>query len=709
MLQVVQDLENGDTTLLDTPVPVPGPRAVLIRTQASLISAGTERMLLEFGRGSLVEKARQQPDKVRQVIAKARTDGILPTVDAVRAKLAMPIPLGYCSAGIVEAVGAEIEDLEVGDRVACNGPHAEFAVLGRNLVAKIPSQDVSFEHAAFTPLASIALQSIRLGKPALGEVWVVSGLGLVGLLTVQLLRASGCRVIGLDFDEGRLKLGRDFGAETVDLSKSERSIEVVKTLNEGFGVDGVVIAASTPSSEPIHQAAEMCRQRGRIIMVGVTGMELIRADFYEKELSFQVSCSYGPGRYDPSYEQRGQDYPRGFVRWTEGRNFQAVLQQMENGGLDIEALISERHRIHDATRAYESLANRSALGIVLNYASPESEEAPKAERSIAPPGGAKASSASMRLGVIGTGNFVTRFLLPAFASAGVAPEMLASRGGLSSALAARKSGARVVTTETSQVFGDSGVNTVLVGTPHDSHAPLVVEALNAGKHVFVEKPLAITPEGLESVREALAAHAVAPVLTVGLNRRFSPYVQRLAQKLSGRSEPLCATYCVNAGAIPDSHWIQDRKRGGGRVVGEVCHFVDVLRFLVGAPIVSAVAVGTGNPGQRHPLDRAIMTLGFEDGSIATIQYFSNGHASFPKERLEVFSDGRVFVVDNFRRLQVFDGSMLQRPHLPKQDKGHEGLVRAFVEGVRTGQPPIPMDELFEVAEVTLDLAAQLEA
>jgi predicted dehydrogenase/threonine dehydrogenase-like Zn-dependent dehydrogenase len=709
MQQVLQNLKNGSTVVAAVPCPRAGHGQLLIRSTRTLVSAGTERMLLEFGRASWIEKARQQPDKVRQVLEKVRTDGLLPTIEAVRNKLDQPLAMGYCNAGVVLDAGRGVTGYAVGDRVVSNGKHAEVVSVPMNRCAKIPDA-VSDEEAAFTVLGAVALQGIRLAQPSLGEAVVVTGLGLIGLMAVQLLRAHGCRVLGLDFDSGKLALARRLGAETVDLSAGQDPRAAAATFSRGRGVDAVIVTASTTSSEPIHQAALMCRRRGRIVLVGVTGLELSRADFYEKELTFQVSCSYGPGRYDPNYEEKGRDYPVGFVRWTAQRNFEAVLDMMADGRLDVKPLVSHRFPLERAEEAYALVGGAApSLGILLQY--PTADEKPDAvlrERTVSLSTNSVAASGAT-VAFIGAGNYATAVLIPAFRNAGVRLKSIASSGGVSGVHAGRKFGFEQTTTDVEQVLGDPEVGAVVIATRHDSHADLVCRALAAGKHVFVEKPLTIDAEGLARI-EAVYADATAtgraPLIMVGFNRRFAPHVRRIKALLDDVPAPKAFVMTVNAGAIPPEHWTQDAAVGGGRIVGEGCHFIDLLRFLAGSPIsgFQASHIGTA-PGTVNADDNATLTLSFVNGSIGTVHYLANGSKAFPKERLEVFCGGRVLQLDNFRKLTGYGWPGFTSMRLWRQDKGQAACAAAFVEAVRNGaHSPIAAEDLFEVGRVSIELA-----
>lgn len=708
MRQIVQHMGSGLTEVLEAPMPTVQAGALLIQTTCSLISAGTERMLVGFGKAGWIDKARQQPDKVKMVLEKIQTDGLMTTVEAVRSKLAQPLPLGYCNVGVVAQVGAGVEGFKVGDRVVSNGPHADVVRVPRNLCARIPD-GVDDESASFVVLASIGLQGIRLAQPTLGEAFVVTGVGLIGLLTVQLLRAHGCRVLAIDFDDSKLALARQYGAETCNPGQGEDPVAAGMAFSRGQGVDGVIITASTQSNEPVAQAARMSRKRGRIVLVGVTGLELSRADFYEKELTLQVSCSYGPGRYDPSYEERGHDYPLGFVRWTEQRNFEAVLDMLASGQLDVKPLITHRIAFEEAQRAYQTLTDdKSALGIVLRYESPMAD---RSARTVALGVPVRYEAHRPVLGFVGAGNYASRLLIPAFKSAGAQLHTIVTSGGINGVVQGVRGGFAAASTDYTDLLANDVVNTIVIVTRHDSHAGLVAQALQAGKSVFVEKPLAIDHAQLTEVRGAYdMAHQAGPgpQLMVGFNRRFAPHVQKMKTLLTSVTEPKSFIMTINAGAIPASHWTQDALIGGGRIIGEACHFIDLMRFLAGSPIVSLQARRMGNaPGMEVTEDKASITLGFADGSFGTIMYLANGAASFPKERIEVFSSGRVLQLDNFRKLKGYGWPGFGKLNLWKQDKGQKACAEAFLRAVETGVPAIPPEEIFEVARVTIEAAEQL--
>lgn len=710
MKQILQSLKTGITEIAEVPVPRVGGGHLLISTSHSLVSAGTERMLVEFGKSGWIDKARMQPDKVRMVLDKIKTDGLLPTVDAIVNKLDQPLPLGYCNVGHVAEVGKGVFGFALGDRVISNGKHAEVVSVPVNLCAKVPD-NVSDEEASFTVICAIALQGIRLTQPTLGETVAVMGLGLIGLITIQLLRANGCRVLGLDFDKDKLIRAREFGAEVVDLATGQDPVEAARNYSRGRGVDAVIVTASTKSSEPMHQAAQMCRKRGRIVLVGVTGLELSRDDYFKKELTFQVSASYGPGRYDPNYEEKGQDYPVGFVRWTEQRNFEAVLDMMADGRLDVKPLISHRFKIEDAAKAYELIGSKApSLGILLDYAG---LEVGSASRSVTlraagsrQSNNPKTSRSKVSLSFIGSGNYAMAMLIPAFSRTDAHNRIVASSAGVSGLHAARKFNFDETSTDIDRIFSDVDSNAVVITTRHDSHSSLVLKALESSKHVFVEKPLCLTLGQLEKIQmaydNAVEKSSVPPILMVGFNRRFAPQIMKIKSLIGGVSGPKSFVMTVNAGAIPVDHWTQDPQVGGGRIIGEVCHFIDLLRFLAGSPIKGwrkvVMNACTG--------DTLSINLEFANGSIGTIHYFSNGTKSFQKERLEVFAAGGVLQLNNYRKLIGFGWPGFKRMNLWRQDKGQNASAQAFVDAISGGgSSPIPINEIFEVSRVAIELAS----
>ena len=697
--QLLQNLGTGETQLADVPAPRVRPGHVLIATRASLVSLGTERILVEFGRAGWLEKARQQPEKVAQVLRKVRTDGLFPTLEAVRSKLDQPLALGYCNAGVVLEVGDGVSGFAPGDRVVSNGPHAEVVCVPKNLCVRLP-ECVDFETGAFAVPGAIALQGLRLLAPTLGERIVVTGLGLIGQLAVQLLRANGCDVLGIDPDPAKCALARRFGASTVELSTGEDPLSAAANFTAGRGVDGVLITASTPSNEPVHQAAAMCCQRGRIVLVGVTGLKLNRADFYAKELSFQVSCSYGPGRYDRDYEERGKDYPFGLVRWTEQRNFEAVLWMLARGNVDVQPLVTHRYGIGEAEQAYGLISGDDApeaIGVLLEYAGDVSDHR-EGTRSKVVHLSARRQHGKACVAVLGAGNYASRVLLPALSGMDVRLKTLVSGQGVTGTHFGKKFGFEQTTTDAETVFADDEVEAVIVATRHDSHARYAVAALRAGRHVFVEKPLGIKPEEVEEIRNLFLHRDSDSLLMVGFNRRFSSHAEKMAELLGQKGGPKAMTYTINAGAVPAEHWTQDPEIGGGRIAGEACHFLDFCRFLAGSPIEEVTSQYLGGPAGELR-DTAVLQARFADGSIASIQYYANGHTKLPKERVEIFCEGAVLRLDDFRELRGHGFRGFRKRKTRKTEKGHRACMEAFFRALREGgQPPVPLDEIMDVSE-----------
>ncbi len=705
MKQILQSLKTGETKVSNVPIPTLSSGHLLIESISTLVSTGTERMLVEFGKAGWLEKARQQPDKVKLVLDKIKTDGLQPTLDAILNKLDQPLPLGYCNVGRIIQVGSGVVGFKYGDRVASNGKHAEVVSSPQNLCALVPD-GVSDDEATFTVLAAIALQGIRLSNPTLGETFVVTGLGLLGLITVQLLRAHGCRVIGIDFDKTKLELAKKFGAEIVDLSAGQDPVELSVAYSRGRGVDAVIITATTKSSDPVHQAALMCRKRGRIILVGVTGLNLSRDDFYKKELTFQVSASYGPGRYDSNYEEKGHDYPFGFVRWTEQRNFEAVLDMMSDGRLDVKPLISHRFSIENAGNAYSLIGGSDPfLGILITY--PGLTHAKDADTVILTPTHKSRNNMQItnpKLSFIGAGNYAGAILIPAFKKAGAELRYIVSNGGVSGLHVGQKFGFDATTTDSSKSITDIDTDAIVITTQHNSHAHYTLKALEAGKHIFCEKPLCLTLEELSKIENAYSDCSYdsrQPILMVGFNRRFAPQILKIKELLQGTSGPKSFVMTVNAGAIPMGHWTQDPDVGGGRLIGEICHFIDLLRCLADSPIVSWSRTTMDSVAR----DTVSILLKFSDGSVGSINYFANGPKSYPKERLEIFSQGRVLLLENFRKLSGYGWPNFKKLNLWRQDKGQYNCAYQYLEAIKNGAPsPIPIDEIFEVTRVSIELA-----
>ena len=696
MKQLLQNVKNGKTTVEDVPVPTPREGMALVKISATLVSAGTERMVVEFAEKTLVGKARSRPDLVKQTLDKAKREGVMPTVQAVFNRLDQPMALGYSSAGVIVALGRNMHGFKVGQRVACAGAnyasHAEYNIIPKNLITPLP-KNVDFESAAFTTLGAIALQGFRLAEPQLGDNVAVIGLGLLGLLTVQLAAAAGCKVLGIDLDPKRIKLASSFGIEAVSRPRAE-SAAVAFTANRGF--DSIIICADTSSNDPIELAGVIARDRAKVVATGAVGLKMPRKIYFEKELSFINSRSYGPGRYDPSYEENGVDYPIGYVRWTEGRNLQSIVDLMGSGKLDVTPLISHRLPIEEGVKAYELITGKIKepfLGVLLKYGD-EKEEGKRVTFNVQ----RSTLNGNVKLGVLGAGMYANATLLPVlknnkdFELVGIA-----SSGGLHAQHSGKKFGFQYATSSEDEIINDPKINTVAILTRHDSHAELVIKALKAGKNVFVEKPLAVDSKQLAAVIKALSTQH--SLLTVGFNRRFSPLAQSLKSSIANRTEPLHAHYRVNAGYIPLNHWTQDEKLGGGRIIGEGCHFIDLITYLVGAAPVSVSAHALPGGG-KYREDNVSMTFTFPDGSIGVVDYLANGDKSFPKERLEVFCEGTIAVLDDYVSLTTIkDGK--KKVESMAQDKGWKAEMAAFAAAIkRGGDAPIPYEQLIGVTKST---------
>lgn len=702
MKQVLQSRKSGKVGVGEVPAPLVQQGRVLVRTVASLISAGTERAAVESARKSLVQEARERPDLVKAVINKARNEGLINTFNAVRGKVASSQALGYSASGIVMAVGNDVTEFAPGDRVACAGAgfasHAEVVSVPKNLCVRLP-EHVDFDAGAFGTLGAIALQGVRLAEPTLGESVVVIGLGLVGQLTIQLLNANGCRVFGVDLDPARVDLARRLGADAVALSNEETK-NAVKSWTSGRGADAVLITAATDSNQPIELAGEISRMKGRVVVVGMTGLAVPRHSYFARELSLQISMSYGPGRYDPDYEERGKDYPFGYVRWTENRNMAAFLDLVDRGRVDVEPLISHRFAIDDAERAYQLISgdlNEPYLGVLLRY-DPERE----LTRGVAlaepsKPGGRREKS--VRLGVIGAGGYVTAMLLPQFKNAGAEFDSVATASGVSALDAGKKFGFTRAVSE-SDILDNNDVNLVVIGTRHDLHAELATKALKRDKNVFVEKPLALNDDELDKVLDA-AEHSSGQLM-VGFNRRFSPLARKAGELFSERRAPLSILYRVNAGRVPSAHWIQDPIQGGGRIVGEACHFIDLMQFWIGAPPVSVFAEAIGaNRDEVMNHDSVFITLRFADGSNGCVAFLAEGDKALAKERVEIFGEGKTFVLEDFRDATIYRNGREEKTTLRAQDKGQGEEVKAVCAMVLEGLPaPITLAELSSATRAT---------
>ena len=694
MKQIIQSLRTGKTILDEIPAPSIRKGCVLIETSYSLVSLGTEKMLVEFGKSNLFSKARQQPEKVKQVLDKIKTEGIFPTLEAVFNKLEHPLPLGYCNVGRVIAVGDEVCEFKIGDRVASNGQHAEIVCVPKNLAALIPN-NVSDEEACFTVIGSIGLQGIRLLNPTFGETIVVFGLGLIGLITAQLLKANGCNVIGVDIDETKLALCEKWGIITFNPNDGD----VVKMVNEhtnNIGADGVIITASSKTDEIISQSARMSRKRGRIILVGVVGLNISRSEFYEKELTFQVSCSYGPGRYDEEYEQRGIDYPIAFTRWTEKRNFTAILNAMSSKSLMVKDLITEEVELEDYLGIYNSIGKNRSIASLLKYKKNVDNKS-KYSNTVSLQNRNFSKSKGV-IGIIGAGNFTKMTMLPSLKGSGALYKYIASAGGVNGTALAKKYNFTHSTTDYKEILNDIDVDLVFITTRHNQHAYQVVEALKKGKHVFVEKPLALNSEELNLIIDAYKSAPNMPTLTVGFNRRFSPHSIEIKKALVN-SGPLNIIATMNAGYIPPNVWIHDLKVGGGRIIGEACHYIDFASYLTGSKVIS-VCMNSLGCDNDEATDNASILLKYEDGSNVVLNYFSNGSKSYSKERIEIYNQDRIIVLDNFIKTEAF-GFKNFRGLRTKLDKGHRNQFHELLKRVKfEGEPLIEFESIINTTKAS---------
>jgi predicted dehydrogenase/threonine dehydrogenase-like Zn-dependent dehydrogenase len=718
MKQLLQNLRTGEGTVHDVPVPVVQPGRVLVRTAASLISAGTERALAELGQKGLLGKARERPELIGKVWEKVKTDGLAQALEGVRDKLDQSHAVGYSAAGIVIEVAPDVTDFRPGERVACAGTdyasHAEVISVPRNLCVRLPDA-LSFAEGAFGTVGAIALQGVRLAEPTLGESVVVIGLGLVGQLTVQLLKANGCRVFGIDVDEARIQLARAAGADGGSVPDDARA--PVMAWSCGRGADACIIAAATPSNDPIELAGEISRLKGRVVAVGLVGMNVPRNVYYQRELTLKVSLSYGPGRHDPDYEERGHDYPVAYVRWTEGRNIEAFLDLLAAGRVDVKPLITHRFSIDEAPRAYQLISGglkENYLAVVLNYDTEREVNRRIDNQAVARK--ATKDAAAMRaagrvgVGLIGAGGYAQKMLLPNFKTAGVEFCSIASASGVSARDVGTKYGFARFLSDAQSVIEDEEANLIVIATRHGSHAELARRALERGKHVFVEKPLALNDAELDGVLEA-AANSAGQLL-VGFNRRFSPLAVRAKEVFAGRQSPLSIVYRVNAGRIPRDHWTQDPREGGGRIVGEVCHFIDLMQFLTGAEptrvFAEVVDVGKGDASDTIREDSVFITLQFADGSNGVIAYLAEGDKSLPKEHIEIFGGGKTFVIEDFRSARAYRDGREKKETLRQQDKGQPEETRVACAVVAEGRPaPITLRELETTTRATFRIMDSL--
>lgn len=690
MKQIIQDLKTGATILEEVPVPQVKPGYILIKTTHTLVSLGTERMLVEFGKANLIDKARQQPDKVKQVLDKIKTDGLQPTLEAVFNKLGQPLPLGYCNVGKVIAVGKGVTEFMIGDRVASNGHHAEYVCVPKNLVARIPD-NVSDEEAVFTVIGSIGLQGIRLLNPQLGETIVVIGLGLIGLVTAQLLKANGCKVIGIDYDRQKVNLASGLGIQAISPEEGTDPVKFVLEQTEHIGADGILITASSKSNDVIHEACEMSRKRGRIILVGVIGLNMRRDDFYKKELSFQVSCSYGPGRYDENYENKGQDYPLPYVRWTEKRNFETILQTISSGTLNVRPLITEEVDLNQYLEIYGDMRKKGAIASILRF-----PEISKTETTISV-GSHDFRTGKGVIGIIGAGNFTSSTIIPALNKVNANIKYIASAQGLSAKILAKKANAEYATSDYNVILEDPEVDLVIISTRHNLHAPMVIETLKMGKSVFVEKPLCLNTIEMDTIIEAYKENPEQVTLTVGFNRRFSPFAEKMKELAGNGPKNIIAT--MNAGFIPADSWVHDVDTGGGRIIGEACHFIDLCSFLADSD-VTAVCMNAMGVNPLENTDNASILLRYANGTNAVINYFANGSKSYAKERIEVFSQEHVLILDNWRKLEGF-GIKGFSSLKGNMDKGHKRQFELLNERIKNGgNPLIPFDSIINTTRTS---------
>ncbi|HEY8205295.1 MAG TPA: bi-domain-containing oxidoreductase [Pyrinomonadaceae bacterium] len=705
MKQILQNVKTGEVTVTEVPTPVAQPGFVLVRTAASLISAGTERLTVEAGQKSLMSRAIDQPALVKKVIDKARNEGVVAAVDAVRSKLGSLSALGYSAAGTVVEIGEDVTSFRVGDRVACAGvgyaSHAESLSVPKNLCVRLPD-NVSFDAGAFGTVGAIAMQGVRLAEPTLGESVVVIGLGLIGQLTVQLLKANGCRVFGIDLDQKKIDLAKQLGADDGSATSEDAKARVLEW-TRGPGADAVLITAATSSNEPVELAGEISRAKGRVVVVGAVGLNIPRKPYYDRELTFRISMSYGPGRYDREYEERGHDYPIGYVRWTEARNIEAFLDMVSTGRVVIEPLVSHRFNIDDGERAYELItSDQPYVAVLLQYDSTR-----PLESRIALPSKTRAADTAktVRLGVIGAGDYAKSMLLPNFKGAGAEFQAIATASGVTARAVGEQYGFHFCASGGDEVINDPDVNLIVIATRPASHGDLARRALEAGKHVFVEKPLALNGEELEAVLEAAASGGE---LMVGFNRRFSPLARAAFEFFKNRQTPLSISYRVNAGRISPGHWVQD-PREGGRIIGEVCHFVDFVHFLTGSVTtrVFAEAIASQN-SEVTDEDSVFVTLRLADGSNASIAYLAEGDKTLPKERIEIVGGGKCFVIDDFRSATAYENGHEKTTKLREQDKGQRDEIRTVTSVVLEGKPaPITLADLTTTTRATFRIRESL--
>lgn len=699
MIQVVQDIRSGETVARELPDPVAPAGGLLIANVASLVSAGTERMVVELAKKSLIGKARERPDHVRRVLEKLRQEGLVSTATQVLAKLGEPMPLGYSTAGVVLECGRGVQDFKPGDRVAASAPHAGIVAVGRNLVARIPD-GVTFDQAAYAAVGAIAMEGVRLAKATLGERVLVVGLGLIGQIAVCLLKAQGCRVFGTDLDPAKLELAKSLGADAVGLGSPK---EAVRAFAGVHGVDAVVITAATDSNEPIEFAADLARVKGRIVLVGVSGLNIPRPPFFTKELEFTVSGSLGPGRWDTQYEEKGIDYPFGHVRWTAQRNMEAVLDVIAQGRLPVEKLTTHRFPVERAADAYDLITKSTEpyLGVLLTY--PPAGEVRRRRMQLRAP--KVETDGELGVSVVGAGNFARLVLLPALARLGakdVKLRGLCSARGLNAQQSGQKLGFEYAATDLDEVLADASTQAVFLVTRHDQHAEQIIACLRAGKHVFVEKPLCIREEELETIRATVDELGDdCPMIMVGFNRRFAKGTEVLKSHFAGVS-PVSASFRFVAGELPAGTWPQDEDVGGGRIVGEACHAIDTVTALVGSPPVRVYAESTGSTGGVETTDdRVFITLRHANGAVSNVSYQAGGDKGGPRERIELFGGGRTATMNDWGDAELWRSGKREKAS-GGHDKGHASELRAFFQAMRAGSDwPISWEDLDGVAWASL--------
>ena len=686
MLQILQNIKNGNTSLENIPTPALEKGCVLIKTTHSLVSLGTEKMLVEFSKSNIVQKAKMEPERVSQALNKIKTEGLVPTLETIFNKLDQPMPLGYCNVGEVIGLGKNVTEFSIGDRVVSNGPHAEIVSVPKNLVASIP-ESVTSEEAAFTVIGSVGLQGLRLLKPDMGETIVVYGLGLVGLITAQLLQLSGCKVVGIDLDKEKCKKASMIGIKAIN-PNSEDPIRFINSYTNENGCDGVLITASAKSDKIISNSAKMSRKRGRIILIGVVDLNLHRSDFYEKELTFQVSCSYGPGRYDYNYEQKGEDYPLPYVRWTEKRNFETILNSIADLNLNVKDLISEKVELKNFQEIYNNISNNNSIASILIYPQDVEVENKKIELAL---NKKKIRKEKPAIGIIGSGNFTKTTLLPFLNKINANIKYLASSSGINSSFLSKKYKIPISTTDYKNILSDENIDTVIITTRHDSHAQIINDALIANKKIFVEKPLAIHENEIEMIKKTINETGNTH-LTVGYNRRFSSHIYKINEHIGSSRSSLNIVATMNAGFIDKDHWVNDLNIGGGRIIGEACHLIDLCVYLTNSRI-KKVCMNSNSIETKKNTDNASIILSFENGSNAVINYFSNGSNKYPKERLEIHNQNKTFIIDNFQKTSGY-GVKGFSTYKSRIDKGHYNQFKSLIEN--NENPLIPLNQIFNV-------------